>query len=238
MPSNNLISLSSVSNLRLENFRTQHELAKNFYDDYEFCPIHHVEEVTEHRERVQKRTSPYPSPNLSVSSTSSASSFFCMSSNYNQQSFRKSNIASIATPIATTNTTATRAIPIIDPSNMTPVAVPVHQQHAQKTFSNTSPSMPQWIAFKNNTSSMSTSPSSIHSNLSLSSSSSSSNSSISNNTVGYRQDYYYGSYQQPQIIPSTIVRAIPIIDPTTRQVFHHPQQQIIQPPGFYNVSVC
>ncbi|CEP12949.1 hypothetical protein [Parasitella parasitica] len=238
MLSNNLISLSSVSNLRLENFRTQHELAKNFYDDYDFCPVHHTEEVSEHRERVQKRTSPYPSPNSSVSSNSSATSFCYKSSNYYQHSLCKSNSTSIVTSTAVTSTTATRAIPIIDPSNMTPVAVPVHQQHLQKTYNSTSPStMPQWIAFKNNTSSMSTSPSSVHSNLSLSSSGSSINSSISHGTTEYHQDYYYGNYQQQQIMPSTVVRTIPIIDPTTRQAFHH-QQQAIPPPGFYNVSVC
>jgi hypothetical protein len=31
--------------LRLEQFRTQHELARNFYDDHEFCPVYHIEEV-------------------------------------------------------------------------------------------------------------------------------------------------------------------------------------------------
>jgi hypothetical protein len=29
----------------LEHFRTQHELARNFYDDVEFCPLSSFEEV-------------------------------------------------------------------------------------------------------------------------------------------------------------------------------------------------
>ncbi|KAF7729248.1 hypothetical protein EC973_004778 [Apophysomyces ossiformis] len=62
---------------------TQHEFARNFYDDMEFCPLQ-GEEVLEHRERIQQRTSPQPSPSYSR-----------------------------------------RAIPIIDPTNMTPVPVPV-----------------------------------------------------------------------------------------------------------------
>lgn len=59
--------MSFVSNTRLEQFQTKHELARNFYDDHEFCPLYDIEEATEHRERIQKRTSPYPSPNHSPS---------------------------------------------------------------------------------------------------------------------------------------------------------------------------
>ncbi|KAG2208806.1 hypothetical protein INT46_003014 [Mucor plumbeus] len=241
MPSNNLISLTSVSNLRLEQFRTQHELAKNFYDDHEFCPIFHVEEISEHRERIQKRTSPYLSPNSSVSSSYYVTSK--QQQHYYQQTHSKSNSTS------TTNVIATRAIPIIDPSNMTPVTVPMHQQCSQKV--NTSSPMAQWAAYKNTISPMSTSPSSVHSSLSsssshssnISSSSSSSHSgsgSCSTNTAEYYQNYYFGNSNncgnyQHQVIPPTVIRAIPIIDPTTKQVFrqqqhihhHHQQQQTI-----------
>ncbi|GAN03115.1 hypothetical protein MAM1_0034d02566 [Mucor ambiguus] len=254
MPSNSLISLSSVSNLRLEQSRTQYELAKNFYDDHEFCPVLLVEEVlidaTEHRERVQRRTSPYPSPNsyISSSSSSSASSPYYTPSKqyqYYQQTPSRSNSSSTATVATTSN--ATRAIPIIDPSNMAPVAVPVQQQYSQKAHSTTPPSIPQWVSYKNTTSPVNTSPSSVHS--SLSSNSSSSNSSV--HAMDYLQNYYYNtgsSYQQP-MMPSTVIRAIPIIDPTTKQAYrqqqqqhhqihHHHQSQAIPPPGFYNVSVC
>ncbi|KAI8139471.1 hypothetical protein BJV82DRAFT_627362 [Fennellomyces sp. T-0311] len=75
--------------IRLEQFKTQHELARNFYDDYDFCPLLCSDEVIEHRQRVQQRISPQSSPSTSPSAGSH-----------------------------------TRAIPIIDPSNMTPVSVP------------------------------------------------------------------------------------------------------------------
>ncbi|KAK4517241.1 uncharacterized protein ATC70_000573 [Mucor velutinosus] len=254
MPSNNVISLSSVSNLRLEQFRTQYELAKNFYDDHEFCPVFHVEEATEHRERVQRRTSPYPSPNSSISSSSSssASSSYYTSSKqhrYYQQTPSRSNSSSTAAVATAPN--ATRAIPIIDPSNMTPVAVPVHQQYSQKAHSTTSPSMAQWVSYKNTASPVNTSPSSVHSSLSSNSSSSSGSAHVAD----YHKNYYYNtdySYQQ-SMVPPTVIRAIPIIDPTTRQAYHqqqpqqqqhhhqihhHYQSQTIPPPGFYNVSVC
>ncbi|KAL9537453.1 hypothetical protein MBANPS3_011761 [Mucor bainieri] len=249
MPSNTLISLSSVSNVRLEQFRTQYELAKNFYDDYEFCPVFHVEEATEHRERVQRRTSPYPSPNLSISSSSSSStssSYYTSSKqhHYYQHTPSRSNSSSTATVAAAPN--ATRAIPIIDPSNMTPVAVPAHIT--------TSPSMAQWVSYKSTTSPVNTSPSSVHSSLSSNSSSSTS----SGHATDYHQNYHYNtgsSYQQP-MVPPTVIRAIPIIDPSTRQAYHqqqhqhhhhhhqihhhhhHQSSQTVPPPGFYNVSVC
>ncbi|KAL0145930.1 hypothetical protein V8B55DRAFT_1466522 [Mucor lusitanicus] len=243
MPSKSLISLSSVSNLRLEQFRTQYELAKNFYDDHEFCPVFHVEESSEAH-------IPYPSPNSSISSSSSSSvssSYYPSSKqhHYYHQTPSRSNSSSTATVAAAAN--ATRAIPIIDPSNMTPVAVPVHQQYSQKAHNTTSPSMAQWVSYKNVTSPVNTSPSSVHSNLSSNSSSSIS----SGHATDYHQNYYYNtgsSYQQP-IMPPTVIRAIPIIDPTTRQIYrqqqqhhhqihHHHQSQTIPPPGFYNVSVC
>lgn len=31
---------------RLEQFRAKHELARNFYDDHEFCPLYEIEEVS------------------------------------------------------------------------------------------------------------------------------------------------------------------------------------------------
>ncbi|ORZ03017.1 hypothetical protein BCR43DRAFT_32305 [Syncephalastrum racemosum] len=74
---------------RLEQFKTQHELARNFYDDDDFCPIRSCEEeIIEHRQRIQQRISPQSSPRTSPPSA------------------------------------PRRAIPIIDPANMTPVAVP------------------------------------------------------------------------------------------------------------------
>ncbi|KAI9344125.1 hypothetical protein BD770DRAFT_295169, partial [Pilaira anomala] len=68
---------------RLEQFRTQHELARNFYDDHEFCPIYHIEEHQQHQLLQQQLQ--------------------------NQQQNSSSAV--------------TRAIPIINPSNMTPVSV-------------------------------------------------------------------------------------------------------------------
>ncbi|CAO3633562.1 unnamed protein product [Mucor fragilis] len=255
MPSNSFISLSSVSNLRLEQFRTQYELAKNFYDDHEFYPAFHAEEATEHRERVQRRTSPYPSPNSSISSSSSssASSSYYTSvkqkqHQYYQQDPSRSNSSSTATVASVPN--ATRAIPIIDPSNMTPVAVPMHQQHSQKAHNTASPSMAQWVSYKSTSSPVNTSPNSVHSSISSNSSSSS-----GGHATDYHQNYYYNTgnhYQQPTM-PPTVIRAIPIVDPTTRQAYrqqqqhhqihhhhhhHHHQSQTIPPPGFYNVSVC
>ncbi|KAI8875981.1 hypothetical protein K501DRAFT_262966 [Backusella circina FSU 941] len=89
-----------MSDLRLEYFEAQHELARNFYDDYEFCPLPLVEEVREHRERIHRRTSPYSSPTHSP--------------------VRSYSLPSISK----------KAIPIIDPSNMTPVLIPSYQQHS------------------------------------------------------------------------------------------------------------
>ncbi|SAM05859.1 hypothetical protein [Absidia glauca] len=87
---------------RLEHFRTQHELARNFYDDVEFCPLSSFEEVAAHRSRIQQRSpysSPRPSPPVS----------------YNTASPPKR-----------------KAIPIINPENMTPVAVLQQQQQQQQ----------------------------------------------------------------------------------------------------------
>jgi hypothetical protein len=134
---------------------------------------------------------------------------------------------------------------------MTPVSVPMQQQHPQKTNSNTSPSMAQWIAYKNSTVS-SISPTS--SNSSVSSMSSSTSSTSSSNTSNNYNNYYYGNnncaitYNQPTITTAhyhhqtqpmipVVARAIPIIDPATKQVFCQKQPTNI-PPGFYNVSVC
>lgn len=103
---------------RLGQIRAQLELARNFYDDFEFCPVQCSTEVMEHRDRVQQRLSPQSSPNTSPSmsyasrsSTSSISSSSSISSN---------NSSGHNTP------KSRRAIPIIDPSNMAPVSVPNH----------------------------------------------------------------------------------------------------------------
>ncbi|CAO3590646.1 unnamed protein product [Absidia cylindrospora] len=94
---------------RLEQFRTQHELARNFYDDVEF--------VAAHRSRIQQR-SPYSSPRSSP-------------------------------PIAYSSTASPpkrRAIPIINPENMAPVAV----QQQQDPYP-----MAHWQAFQDRPSSSS-----------------------------------------------------------------------------------
>ncbi|CAO3683077.1 hypothetical protein G6F70_004716 [Rhizopus microsporus] len=80
--------------IKLEQFRTKHELARNFYDDNEFCPLYDTEEEAfEHRERVQKRASPHSSPSLSY---------------YNSP---------------TSTPPMKRSIPIINPANMAPVSI-------------------------------------------------------------------------------------------------------------------
>ncbi|KAI9248837.1 hypothetical protein BDA99DRAFT_524578 [Phascolomyces articulosus] len=56
--------------IRLDQFKTQHELARNFYDDYDFCPLLCSDEVIEHRQRIQQRISPQSSPSTSPSSGS------------------------------------------------------------------------------------------------------------------------------------------------------------------------
>ncbi|KAI7899682.1 uncharacterized protein BX663DRAFT_520013 [Cokeromyces recurvatus] len=96
-------SSSSVSSLnRLEQIQAQLELARNFYDDFEFCPVQCSSEVLEHRDRIHQRLySPHTSPRTSPS----------MSPN--------------------NSPTKRRAIPIINPSNMTPV-IPPQQQPSQQ----------------------------------------------------------------------------------------------------------
>ncbi|KAG2226767.1 hypothetical protein INT45_005732, partial [Circinella minor] len=56
--------------ISLDQFKTQHELARNFYDDYDFCPLVCSDEVIEHRQRIQQRISPQSSPSTSPSSGS------------------------------------------------------------------------------------------------------------------------------------------------------------------------
>ncbi|KAI8881200.1 hypothetical protein K501DRAFT_253698 [Backusella circina FSU 941] len=111
-------SSSSTLNLRLEHFRTQHELARNFYDDYEFCPLRSIEEATEHRDRIQQRTSPYQSPNHSP----------------------PTKYTTVKAP------QQTRAIPIINPTNMTPVSVPQSSAYYSSRQSSPPPPMNSWAA--------------------------------------------------------------------------------------------
>ncbi|KAI8890642.1 hypothetical protein K501DRAFT_328252 [Backusella circina FSU 941] len=67
----NTYSRSSVPSVtRLDQFQTQLELARNFYDDYEFCPVQCSEETTEHRDRIQQRISPQSSPSNSPTMSS------------------------------------------------------------------------------------------------------------------------------------------------------------------------
>jgi hypothetical protein len=39
------VDQNQIIDSRLELFRTQHELARNFYDDHEFCPVYYIENV-------------------------------------------------------------------------------------------------------------------------------------------------------------------------------------------------
>lgn len=78
---------------RLEEFSTKHELARNFYDDDEFCPIpsQQLPQVHEHRDRIRSRGSPGSSPSSSPTR-----------SNHHGSPLRQSP--------------RTRAVPIVDPS--------------------------------------------------------------------------------------------------------------------------
>lgn len=135
---------------------------------------------------------------------------------------------------------------------MASVAVPMHSTNA----SNTSP-MTQWSIY-NSDLVTSLSPSSSHSCIgstssSTSSSNSDTNTNISNNAIDHIKNnnshYYFSncaiSYQyqiQRQMMPP-VARAIPIVNPTTRQVSRHQRhhQHKQNPdvhPSFYNVSVC
>ncbi|ORX56895.1 hypothetical protein DM01DRAFT_1406347 [Hesseltinella vesiculosa] len=102
---------------RLEQFCTQLELARNFYDDIEFCPVASSEEVEAHRSRIQQR-SPYSSPRNSPpvyhpSVVSSPS----LSTN--------GSVYSGSQPSSKQG----RAIPIINPENMTPVYYQAQSSH-------------------------------------------------------------------------------------------------------------
>jgi hypothetical protein len=85
--------------------QAQLELARNFYDDDEFCPVQCSFEVMEHRDRIQQRLSPQSSPSTSPSLSSASS------------------LGSTTPP----RHKSRRAIPIIDPANMAPVSVPPQQ---------------------------------------------------------------------------------------------------------------
>ncbi|KAI8391299.1 uncharacterized protein BYT42DRAFT_476666, partial [Radiomyces spectabilis] len=83
---------------RLDQFQTQHELARNFYDDFDFCPVQCTEDAIEHRERIQQRISPHSSPRTSPT-------------------MGGYSVSHKLTP------PSKRAIPIINPANMAPVSV-------------------------------------------------------------------------------------------------------------------
>lgn len=103
---------------RLGQIRAQLELARNFYDDFEFCPVQCSSEVLEHRDRINQRLSPQSSP-----STSPNMSFA------NRNGGGGGGGGNITPKIR-------RAIPIINPSNMAPVSLPSsqQQQHGMKSF--------------------------------------------------------------------------------------------------------
>ncbi|KAI8335595.1 hypothetical protein BD560DRAFT_414035 [Blakeslea trispora] len=100
------LSTSSIksNDSRLGQIEAQHELARNFYDDFEFCPVQCSYEVLEHRDRIHQRLSPQSSPITSPSMSS------------------VSSLGSTTPPKSTR-----KAIPIINPSNMAPVSVPQHK---------------------------------------------------------------------------------------------------------------
>lgn len=100
-------TLSSSNTARLGQIQAQLELARNFYDDDEFCPVQCSSEVMEHRDRIQQRLSPQSSPSTSPSLSSASS------------------LGSTTPP---RQNKSRRAIPIIDPANMAPVSVPPQQQ--------------------------------------------------------------------------------------------------------------
>lgn len=114
---------------RLGQIRAQLELARNFYDDFEFCPVQCSTEVMEHRDRVQQRLSPQSSPNTSPS-----------------MSYASRNSTSSNSSSGNNTPKSRRAIPIIDPSNMAPVSVP-NQHYIMK--SSGSPTFAQQQQFYN-----------------------------------------------------------------------------------------
>ncbi|KAI8368348.1 hypothetical protein EDC96DRAFT_505278 [Choanephora cucurbitarum] len=102
------LSASSINSQssRLGQIEAQHELARNFYDDFEFCPVQCSYEVLEHRDRIHQRLSPQSSPVTSPS---------------------MSSISSLGSTTPPPKRNTRKAIPIINPSNMAPVSVPQHK---------------------------------------------------------------------------------------------------------------
>ncbi|GAB5590931.1 hypothetical protein Unana1_05831 [Umbelopsis nana] len=98
-----IVSSCLFRTARLEEFSTKHELARNFYDDDEFCPIpsEKLPQVAEHRERIRSRTSPRSSPSSSPTRSNA----------YHQR----------GSPLR--QSPRTRAVPIVDPSKRTMVNV-------------------------------------------------------------------------------------------------------------------
>ncbi|KAI7907890.1 uncharacterized protein BX663DRAFT_492318 [Cokeromyces recurvatus] len=215
MLTNNLVSLASSStNVRLERFRTENELARNFYDDYEFCPVSHLDEVIEDRERIQRRTSPQSSPNFMVIHTQSS---YCISPKMQYIQCPSTNLlfpsksSSPSTTIPKNTVSTTKAIPIINPTNMVPVAIPpIQDSYSQK----------QWNShFSSNNSSYS-------------------NMKMDDSSINYNfNSYHY--YNHNLYLPPLMTQAIPIVDPITQKSFHyHQQREQHTSPGFHNVSVC
>ncbi|KAI9474109.1 MAG: hypothetical protein EXX96DRAFT_580628 [Benjaminiella poitrasii] len=215
---NNLISLTSVSsNVRLERFRTEDELARNFYDDYEFCPVHNQDEVTEHRERVQRRTSPQPSPNYIAPCNQPSYYVSPKPQQYYSPYIHHTPSSSSSSTTTKSSTLITKAIPIIDPTNMIPVAVPIQQKQQS------------WMTYQTSPTSSSSSPNS--------------STDTDSSSTDYSFDAYYPQFssshdpyfhRQQQTRPF-VARAIPIVDPVTRETFHYQQQSSTMTSGFYNV---
>ncbi|KAI8071722.1 hypothetical protein BC940DRAFT_293543 [Gongronella butleri] len=119
----------SSAEARLDYFSTQMELARNFYDDVEFCPVAHFDQVDAHRDRIQQR-SPYASPK-----NSPPLSYHQALYGPSSPDSSASSCAAIAASMASSSQAKRRAIPIINPESMTPVAFlhqhPHHPQHQQ-----------------------------------------------------------------------------------------------------------
>ncbi|KAJ8655985.1 hypothetical protein O0I10_008425 [Lichtheimia ornata] len=135
---------------RLELFKTQNELARNFYDDFEFCPVLCMDEVSEHRERIQQRGSPHSSPNtsppyssrripiidpengipVSFPSPSSSSSSSCYQQQHHHWPALSSNSSKKSSLNASAAAYSYRAIPVVDPT--TGQVVPAAHHHPQQ----------------------------------------------------------------------------------------------------------
>ncbi|KAI9496215.1 hypothetical protein BDB00DRAFT_785656 [Zychaea mexicana] len=130
--------------IRLEQFKTQHELARNFYDDYDFCPLLCSDDVIEHRQRIQQRISPQSSPSTSPASGSHTRAIPIIDpAKRTQVSVPNSKLASWPGLPSSSNSNSnraakmrtSRAIRIIDPTSGHPVTGGYdHHYHHQQAL--------------------------------------------------------------------------------------------------------